>query len=209
MSTNNSVKQILQILAKSYPNPQTALKHSSPFQLLIATILSAQCTDKRVNIITRDLFAKYPTVEDFNCLSIIELEELIKTAGLWRTKAKNIKQACKLIIDDFNGIVPKTRTELMQLPGVGRKTANVILANAFGIPAFAVDTHVHRVANRLGLASSKNVENTERQLMAAIPQKLWIDAHHWLIFHGRNICKAKQPLCDKCPLSKVCQYKNQ
>lgn len=199
--------QMLEILATTYPDPTTELEHDSPFQLLIATILSAQCTDKRVNIITRQLFADHPTLEEMATLSVTELEEYIKTAGLWKAKAKNIKMTCELLLTEFKGEIPKTREELMSLPGVGRKTANVVLSNAFRIPALAVDTHVHRVANRLGMAKSKNVDQTEKQLMEIIPKALWNDAHHWLILHGRRICKARNPLCQSCPLAEICPDK--
>ncbi len=196
--------EILQILAATYPTAQTALNHDSPFQLLIATILSAQCTDERINIITRKLFSACPTVLEMDQLSISDLEDYIRSAGLWQTKAKNIKATCHKLIYTFEGSVPKTREELMLLPGVGRKTANVILANAFGIPAIAVDTHVHRVSNRLGLATAKKPEQTEIILMQHIPEQLWAKAHHWLIYHGRKICKARRPLCNNCPLNKLC-----
>lgn len=203
----NKTEIMIGILSKTYPNPTTELEHDTPFQLLIATILSAQCTDKRVNIITKKLFANCPTVTDMAQLSISELEEYIKTAGLWKAKAKNIKMTCELLLTEFNGEIPKTREELMSLPGVGRKTANVVLSNAFRIPALAVDTHVHRVANRLGMVKSKNVDQTEKQLMEIIPKALWNDAHHWLILHGRRICKARNPLCQSCPLAEICPDK--
>lgn len=201
--------QIIELLAKTNFELTTTLKHNSPFQLLIATILSAQCTDKRVNIITEKLFADHPTVEAIDQLPLEELEAYIKSAGLWRIKARNIKQTCRMLINVFHGKVPKTRDELMRLPGVGRKTANVVLANAFNIPAFPVDTHVHRVANRLGLVNSKTSIQTESQLMNIIPYNHWNDAHHWLINHGRQVCQARRPLCNKCILTDHCQYNNQ
>lgn len=201
--------QIIELLAKTNSELTTTLKHDSPFQLLIATILSAQCTDKRVNIITEKLFADHPTVEAIDQLPLEELEAYIKSAGLWRIKARNIKQTCRMLINVFHGKVPKTRDELMRLPGVGRKTANVVLANAFNIPAFPVDTHVHRVANRLGLVNSKTSIQTESQLMNIIPYNHWNDAHHWLINHGRQVCQARRPLCNKCILTDHCQYNNQ
>lgn len=201
--------QIIELLAKTNSELTTTLKHDSPFQLLIATILSAQCTDKRVNSITEKLFAAHPTVEALDQLSLEKLEAYIKSAGLWRIKARNIKQTCRMLINVFHGKVPKTRDELMRLPGVGRKTANVVLANAFNIPAFPVDTHVHRVANRLGLVNSKTSIQTESQLMNIIPYNHWNDAHHWLINHGRQVCQARRPLCNKCILTDHCQYNNQ
>ncbi|HHX02069.1 MAG TPA: endonuclease III [Firmicutes bacterium] len=199
-----TITEILTALKAAYPNAQTELEYRTPFQLLIATILSAQCTDQRVNIITRRLFHDHPGVEDIARLSIAELEAYIRSAGLWQTKARNIMKTCRILIERFGGEVPQTREELMQLPGVGRKTANVVLANAFDVPAFAVDTHVHRVANRLGLAKSKNPEQTEQQLMQAFPEHLWKDAHHWLIQHGRRLCHARKPQCGRCPLANLC-----
>lgn len=204
----NSHKQILKILAKTYPNPTTELNHDSPFQLLIATILSAQCTDKRVNIITSKLFHDHPTLISMDTVPLKDLEEYIKTAGLWKSKAKNIKKTCRILMEKHHGEVPKTREELMELPGVGRKTANVVLANAFQIPTIAVDTHVQRVANRLGLVKSKNPVQTENQLMQVIPKQDWINAHHWLILHGRRVCKARTPLCHLCPLLEHCPSAN-
>ncbi len=206
MLSKDAIAEIIDILNTTYPNPQTELNYDTPFQLLIATILSAQCTDERVNIITSKLFADHPTVEAIQQLPLPDLENYIRSAGLWQTKARNIKKTCDMLLDKFNGKVPRTRSELMLLPGVGRKTANVVLSNAFKIPAFAVDTHVHRVANRLGLAKSNNPDDTERQLTAIIPQQMWNDGHHWLILHGRRICNARQPKCDICPLAHLCMY---
>lgn len=196
--------QILHILEQTYPNPKTALNHDSPFQLLIATILSAQCTDKRVNIITQQLFRDYPDCSSLAKLGPEEIAEYIRSAGLWKAKAANIHRTCQMLLSEYDGQIPSTREELEKLPGVGRKTANVVLANAFNVPAIAVDTHVQRVANRLGLANAKTPLETERQLMAAIPEEQWADAHHWLIYHGRQICMAKNPHCDDCPLNKLC-----
>lgn len=204
MPDSNTVREITAILKSMYPNAQTELEYRTPFQLLVATILSAQCTDQRVNMITRRLFQDHPSVEDIAQLSLGELEEYIRSAGLWQTKARSIKKTCQILIERHNGEVPKTREELMRLPGVGRKTANVVLANAFNLPAFAVDTHVHRVANRLGLASSKRPEQTEQQLMEAFPEHLWKDAHHWLIRHGRRVCHARKPQCERCALAHLC-----
>ena len=169
---------ILQILEEMYPNPQTALHHSTPFQLLVATILSAQCTDERVNLITPALFAKYPDAHALAKAHVSDVAELIKTAGLWQTKAKNLVAAAKMLIEEYAGELPRTREELEKLPGVGRKTANVVLANAFGVPAIAVDTLVFRVANRLGLAQGKTPLEVEQRLMI-IPRKMG-DAYHWL-----------------------------
>lgn len=209
MSIMNDINEsvslyLIELLTTTNQILVTALEYNTPFQLLIATILSAQCTDKRVNLITKELFQDYPTLEDLDELPLAKLEEYIKSAGLWKTKAKNIKRTCRILLETFKGEVPKTRDELMQLPGVGRKTANVVLANAFNIPAFPVDTHVHRVSNRLGLASSKNPEQTEQQLMQVFPKLLWNQVHHWLINHGRQICSARNPQCPICPMAHIC-----
>lgn len=200
------VKRILQLLAERYPKPRPALNYNSPFELLIATILSAQSTDRQVNIITEKLFKKYKSPEDYSRLSVEILEKDIRGCGLYRNKAKNIIQACRILVEKFNSQVPANRKDLMLLPGVGRKTANVVLSNAFGVPAIAVDTHVFRVANRLGLAGRNNVLGTEQDLMKRIPRQMWSDAHHWLIFLGRDICRARKPNCISCPLGLVCRY---
>lgn len=197
---------ILEILADLYPNPITALTHTNTWELLVATILSAQCTDERVNIITPALFAAYPTPEALAMAKFEEVAPYIKTAGLWQTKTNNLIKTAQIVASDHGGKVPNTREELEALPGVGRKTASVVLANAFKIPAIAVDTHVFRVANRLGLANAKNTYQTELQLMDAIPREKWIDAHHWLILHGRAVCKARNPECPNCPLKPHCVY---
>ncbi len=196
--------QILLALEECYRGATSALEYRNPFELLIATILSAQTTDKQVNNITRELFKKYSTPQKIVTLTEEQLAEKIKGCGLYRNKAKNILKTCQKLIEDYNGIVPREREKLMQLPGVGRKTANVVLANAFGIPALAVDTHVGRVANRLKLAQGKKPQDVEEQLMTLIPQNKWNELHHWLIWHGRKICKAQKPLCAECPLNKLC-----
>ena len=200
------VKDILDALDKLYPNPTTALRYRTPFQLLIATILSAQATDKQVNKVTEVLFKDYGTVQKMHDMSLQQLQQYIKGCGLYKTKAKNIKKTCEMIIEKFNGRVPDDLEQLQKLPGVGRKTANVVLSNAFGKDAIAVDTHVFRVANRIGLANSKSVLETEKQLMKNIPKDKWSKAHHWLIYHGRNICKARNPLCNQCPIKDMCSY---
>ena len=197
-------KQIIDILAQLYPNPRSALNFRTPYELLVATMLSAQCTDKRVNEITAKLFPRANTPEQMIELGIEGIEEYIRGLGLFRNKSKNIYRTSQILLEKFNGEVPRTREELMQLPGVGRKTANVVLANAFQIPALAVDTHVHRVSNRLGLVAAKKVEETEAQLMDLIPKAEWIDVHHQLIYHGRNLCTARRPRCDECPLLPYC-----
>lgn len=200
------MQPILDLLDSMYPQRGTALQHKNAYELLIATILSAQCTDARVNLITARLFPAYPTPRDLAQAGFEEVAEHIKSAGLWRAKAKNLIETARILVEKHQEQVPKTREELEALPGVGRKTAGVVLANAFGIPAFAVDTHVFRVANRLGLAQADNAYQTELQLQEAIPQEYWIRAHHWLILHGRALCKARNPLCSQCPLSVHCLY---
>lgn len=200
------VDEILSILARTYPDAKCALEHQNPFELLIATMLSAQCTDKRVNIITRRLFPKYPRPEDYVSLTQEQLEEEIRDCGLFRDKARNIRETCRLLLERHGGEVPDRMEDLVQLPGVGRKTANVVLSNAFGVPAIAVDTHVFRVSNRLGLATARTPEQTEQQLMERLPRELWSQAHHWLIHHGRNICHARGPNCGECPLQDHCRY---
>lgn len=206
VSVQVPVKRILEVLEQTYPGAKCALDHRNPFELLVATILSAQCTDERVNLVTGPLFAKFPTAEDFARLSPEELEPYIQSCGLYKTKSKNIVSACRILVEEYGGQVPESREALQALPGVGRKTASVVLSNAFGVPAIAVDTHVFRVANRLGLADATTPEETERQLMKRIPKAKWSAAHHWLIHHGRQICSARSPGCDRCPLSRYCRF---
>jgi len=198
------IVRILDKLGQLYPNATTALNYKNPFELLIATILAAQCTDKRVNSVTEKLFKKYKGPEDFAAADRRELEQDIKECGLFRNKSNNIIATSKMLLEKYGGQVPATFDELIQLPGVGRKTANVILANAFGIPAFAVDTHVYRLAHRLGFSKGKDVLDVEKDLNRKIPESLWIKAHHWLIYHGRNVCRARKPLCHICPLKEDC-----
>lgn len=199
----------LEILDDLYDDEkmQEGLLHfGTPFEALVSTMLSAQCTDKRVNQVTSEIYKKYNTPEDFANLPIEEIEEMIKPCGFYHTKAKNIKATSKILLEKFGGEVPKTMEELTSLPGVGRKTANVIRANVYDIPSFAVDTHVQRVANRIGLASSKNVEGTEKDLMENVPRDRWNLTHRELIYHGRTICKARGQRCETCPMSVVCEY---
>ncbi|HHW55999.1 MAG: endonuclease III [bacterium] len=197
-------KKILAILEKEYGDLKPGLTYESPFQLLIAVILSAQCTDVRVNKVTSRLFAKYKTPEDFVKLEQAELEEEIRECGLFRNKAKNIRETCAILVEKYGGQVPSAREELMSLPGVGRKSANVILSQAFGQDALAVDTHVFRVSHRLGLARGKTPLATERELQQVIPRSQWSQAHLWLIWHGRQVCRAQRPRCDECPLQEYC-----
>lgn len=204
--SKKEMDEILDILEEFYPDAQVELNHSNTFELLIATILSAQCTDKRVNIITEELFKEYKTPEEFLTLNQEELGEIIRSCGFYRNKSKNILGTCEMLIEEYGGKVPDTREELVKLPGVGRKTANVVLSNAFSVDAIAVDTHVFRVSNRIGLANSKNVLDTEKDLMKNIKKERWSKAHHLLIFHGRRICKARNPMCQECPLIEHCEY---
>jgi len=201
--------QILNLLEQVYGSTETALVYKTPFQLLASTMLAAQSTDVQVNKVTKILFHDHPTAGDISKLSIEELEGYIKTVGLFHTKAKNLLAASRICAEQYNGDIPGTREELKKLPGVGRKTANVVLSIAKGIPAIAVDTHVFRVSNRLGLAQADNVLETEKQLMKNIPKEKWSEAHHWLIWHGRKICKARNPLCDECPVSEWCAFNNE
>lgn len=199
---------ILKELEKNYGDMGCALDYGTPFELLVATMLSAQTTDITVNKATEVLYKVYNKPEDFAGLSQEELEGYIKTCGFYKTKAKNIINTSRKIINQYNGKVPDTLEELTTLPGVGRKTANVVLSNAFGKDAIAVDTHVFRVSNRLGLADAKDVEKTEEDLMKNIPQKYWSRAHHWLIWHGRKVCIARKPKCDICPVKEYCKTFN-
>lgn len=204
MDPRKHAQEVMAVLATVYPNAHCELRFETPFQLLVATILSAQSTDEQVNKLTKDLFAKYPTVETMAELSIDELEEHIKGVGLFRNKAKHIAATCQLLLQEYGGQVPRTREALMALPGVGRKTANVVLANAFNIPAFAVDTHVLRVSRRLGLTRGRTPDQVEAELTALLPEEQWVHAHHWLIWHGRRQCYARRPQCDTCPLALLC-----
>jgi len=198
------ISELISILKATYPEAKTALRFSSPLELLIATILSAQCTDERVNMVTKSLFAKYPSAKAYAQAKLAELEQDIRPTGFFHNKAKNIKACCEQLEEKFHGLVPNRLEELTKLPGVGRKTANVVLGNAFNIPALVVDTHVKRVASRLGLTSQKDADKIEQELMGIIPREEWILFSHLLIFHGRRICKAKTPSCPICPVAKLC-----
>ncbi|WP_315121006.1 endonuclease III [uncultured Clostridium sp.] len=200
------IDKILNTLMHTYPNAKCALHFNSSYELLIATILSAQCTDVRVNIVTEELFKEYNTPEKMVALSEEELGEKIKTCGLYKSKSKNILKTSRELIEDYGSKVPSIMEDLIKLPGVGRKTANVVLSNAFGVPAIAVDTHVFRVSNRIGIAKGKTPEAVEQELMNNIPRELWSDAHHFLIWHGRNICVARKPKCEECPIAPYCEY---
>lgn len=209
MSREEWDREVLRILSETYPDAKPELDFSNPFELLIATILSAQCTDKQVNKCTPALFRDHPNAASMAEMTPDELSVYIKPCGFFNTKAKNIIAACKELVEKYGGEVPADRDALEALPGVGRKTANVVLSNAFGVPAIAVDTHVFRVSNRLGLAEAKTVEQTEIQLMHHIPMDSWSIAHHYLIFHGRRICSAKKPNCECCTLRELCKTYNE
>ena len=198
------VLEIISLFKKKYPEARIALNFSSPLELLIATILSAQCTDERVNEVTKGLFIKYPTAKAFAEADLAELEQDIRPTGFFRNKAKSIKTCCRQLEQEFHGKVPNRMEELTKLAGVGRKTANVILGNAFHIPGIVVDTHVKRVAARLGLTKQKDPYKIEQELNAIVPENEWIQFSHLLIFHGRQICKAPKPLCPICPVAKLC-----
>jgi len=194
----------LERLAQTYADAKTALDFTNPYELLVSVILSAQCTDARVNMVTPGLFRAYPNVRAMARATPKAVERHIKSCGLYLTKAKNIVAASKMIVDEHGGAVPHTMDELTALPGVGRKTANVVLSVAFDQDAIAVDTHVFRVANRLGLVRAKTPDDVERQLMKVVPRERWSQAHHWLIHHGREICHARKPECRRCPLVDLC-----
>ncbi len=199
------MKQLLRLLKKAYPTAHCTLHHTNPLELLIATMLSAQCTDERVNIVTADLFRKYRTAEDYVNAERAELERDIHSTGFFRNKAKNIQGTCQILSELYKGEVPQTMEELIALPGVARKTANVVLGNAFGIASgVVVDTHVSRLSQRLGLTGHEQPEKIEQDLIALTPKKEWIDFSHLLIAHGRAVCKARKPNCEACPLESLC-----
>lgn len=199
-----SKKAILTELTRLYPDAGPELNFSNPYETLVAVMLSAQCTDKMVNRVTPAVFARYPDVASMADATVEALYPMVKPCG-FKSKATNIIESCRLIMLRHGGEVPRTMEELTALPGVGRKTANVVMSNAFGVPAIAVDTHVFRVSNRLGLAEADDVLQTELQLQKAIPKKDWLDMHHRIIFHGRRVCKAQRPLCGECTLRDLCK----
>ena len=204
--TNEDTRILLEEMRRTYPAPECALDFGSRFQLVIAVILSAQTTDKQVNVVTKDLFREYPDAASLAEADPAEVEELIRRIGMYKTKAKNIIAAAKMLTAEYGGEVPEDFDELVKLPGVGRKTANVVLAVGCGVPAIPVDTHVFRVSNRIGIVQEKDVLKTELALMERLPKDSWIDMHHALIWHGRRICKARKPECDVCPVADICRY---
>ena len=200
-------QQIIRALDQAYPQPKCALNHANAFELLIATILSAQCTDERVNIVTADLFRKYRKPQDYLNVPQSELERDIHSTGFYKNKAKNIQGACQALVEKHNSQVPRTMDELRALPGVGRKTANVVLGNAFGIASgIVVDTHVTRLSNRLGLTAEQDAVKIEFALQPLVPRESWVLFSHWLILHGRAVCNAKKPRCSQCPLAPHCRW---
>jgi endonuclease-3 len=197
--------KVIELLEKEYPDAKVALQYTNPLELLVATILSAQCTDERVNTVTKTLFKKYSKAEDYAHADLKELEQDIRSTGFYRNKAKNIKKCCQLLVEKYNSQVPSTMEELLELPGVARKTANIVLSNAYGIiEGIAVDTHVRRLAQRLGLAESNDPDKIEADLMDIVPRNKWMRITDLLIFHGRQVCVAKKPKCDICVLNKIC-----
>ena len=199
------IRAITAELWRLYPDAKCSLDFSNPLELLVATQLSAQCTDERVNLVTHDLFQKYRSAEDYATVSKEELEKDIRSTGFYRNKAKNIRAACQLLLTNYNGEVPRTMADLLKLPGVARKTANVVLGNAFGIiEGFVVDTHIGRLARRFGWTNNEDPVKVEQDLMRLVPRQDWLDLSHLLIFHGRAICQARKPLCERCSVSKLC-----
>jgi endonuclease III len=198
-------RRIARILARTYPEALCALNHESPFQLLVATILSAQCTDSRVNLVTPELFRRFPTPEKLSQASQTDVERIIQSTGFFRAKARSLRGMAQTLTRDFNGVLPRTVEELTRLPGVGRKTANVVLGTAFGIASgVVVDTHVRRIARLLGLTRQTDPEKIERELMRLLPRRAWVEFSHRLIHHGRGICIARRPKCKECPLLALC-----
>jgi endonuclease-3 len=204
-SAKRFAQRVVRALARDYADAECALTHDSPFELLIATILSAQCTDERVNIVTKELFAAYPTVQQMAQAPLPKLEKLIQSTGFFRNKAKNIKACCEQLVSEHDGRVPQDLDALVKLPGIGRKTANVVLGTAFGIPSgLVVDTHVGRITHRLGMTAEEDPVKIERELIAQLPKSEWINFSHRLIHHGRRICKARKPDCEACSMNTFC-----
>lgn len=206
MSPKQKIEFLTTAFAAKFPDPQTELEFSSPYQLLISTLMAAQATDRQVNIITRSLYQTAPTPERMVALGEDGVADAIRSINYYKTKARHIVETSRILIENFGGKVPETLEDLQSLPGVGRKTASVVLICAFGSPAFPVDTHVHRVSNRLGIARSSNVKQTEEQLRKRIPASFWYSFHHYLILHGRYTCKAVSPACIRCEVFSVCGY---
>lgn len=201
----NRTLKIIELLEKEHRDAKIALNHTNPLELLIATILSAQCTDERVNVVTKTLFKKYRSIEDYAGADLKELEQDIRSTGFYRNKARNIKKCCQMILDKFGSQVPRTMEEILELPGVARKTANIVLSNAYGVvEGIAVDTHVRRLSRRLGLTANDNPDKIEQDLMKLVPKSKWMRFTELLIFHGRKTCTAKRPKCETCVVNKLC-----
>lgn len=201
----NRTLKIIELLEKEHRDAKIALNHTNPLELLIATILSAQCTDERVNTVTKTLFKKYRSVEDYAGADLKKLEQAIRSTGFYRNKARNIKKCCQMILDKFGSQVPRTMEEILELPGVARKTANIVLSNAYGVvEGIAVDTHVRRLSRRLGLTANDNPDKIEQDLMKLVPKSKWMRFTESLIFHGRKTCTAKRPKCETCVVNKLC-----
>jgi len=206
MTKNNAI-EIIKILKELYPDAKCSLNFSTPFEILVAVVLSAQCTDDRVNKVTPALFAKYNTPEDFVNMDIETLEKLIHSCGFFKSKAKNLKKTAQILVDNFNGQVPNNMEDLIKLPGVGRKSSNVIMLEAFNMPqGIAVDTHCKRIANRLGFSKETEPSKIEQDLLKVIPKEYYKDVNHIFIWHGRNLCTSQNPKCDKCPLKNYCKF---
>ena len=208
MLEKDKIKEVLDRLEETYPDAECALHHQNVFQLIVAVALSAQTTDKSVNVVTPALFERYPDADALAAADVEEVSEYIKRIGMYKTKAKNIVGMAQKLVSDYGGQVPEDYDALVSLPGVGRKTANVVLSVGFGHQRIAVDTHVFRVANRIGLVHEKDVLKTEISLMERIPEERWSRTHHSLIFHGRQCCDARKPKCDDCPINTLCEYIN-
>ncbi len=206
MNRKQQIRKVVELLEKEFPDAKIRLNHSNPFELLIATILSAQCTDERVNIVTKNLFKKYKKPADFASSDQEELEKIIFSTGYYKSKAKHIIQSSTMILQEFNGMVPNTMEDLLKLPGVGRKTANVILSHSFNKPGIVVDTHVIRITNRLGIVSNRNPKKIELELMNLLPVEKWVIFTHLMIAHGRKYCLSRKPKCSQCPIKDLCMY---
>ncbi len=204
MTKKQKAEKIISLLKEEYPEVKCALTYSQPHELLIATRLSAQCTDKRVNMVTPDMFRRFPTIKAFADAEVSEIEDYIKSCGLYKTKAKDIAQMCKILHDKYNDIVPDTIDELVTLPGVGRKTANLICGDLYGKPAYVCDTHVIRLTNKLGLSEGTDAFSVEKQLMKIVPPEESLNFCHRLVWHGRLVCNARKPACENCRLSSLC-----
>ncbi len=206
MDKESIIVKVVEILGSLYPAANCTLNYADPFQLLVSTHLAAQCTDKKVNVVTAELFNKYRNARDFANADVADLELMIRTLGLYRTKARNINAMAKMIVEKYNNKVPEDMDELLKLPGVGRKTANLVLGDAFGIPGIVIDTHANRLANRIGLVNITDPHKIELKLMEITPEKDWVRLGHLFVYHGREVCKARNPRCYKCKIMDLCSF---